>query len=337
MFGEKASHLCWYLRWCGKIFWRKVVPLPWGWGPKKQERLLPDWLMEALSRCLPFRAKVRTWAPPNGTDLGRQQWVVERSDILIPCPGIEPGYPGWEPGILARRLARARGWTLSFHGSLPPVKSAFITEAESVNAGTDFIIRNIAQVGEHRKKWFSWDRSKAEMQSWRERVWMSPPVSRSTVKSRSSHSYEAVLLDFAFLQAYHLVSFSTPDLPGTLPCIHTHIPQPRWISKWRFPWGARLIMVWHSPLTFDPQGALLRMSGVSLVPKDVGVEIPLSSTQTRFCPSLSLPWRLHLGIYKRQTLAIYAVSIVLFISESKQEADSKCLNCSWPIPCHRGY
>ena len=215
--------------------------------PKKQERILSAWLMEALARRRPFRAKVRTWAPPSGTDLLRQQGAVEWSDILIPCPGIEPGYPGWESGIPARRLARARGWMLSFHGSLPPVKSAFITEAESVNAGTDFIIRNIAQVGEHRKKWFSWDRSKAEMQSWRERVWMSPPVSRSTVKSRSSHSYEAVLLDFAFLQVYHLVSFSTPDLPGTLPCIHTHIPQPRWISKWRLPWGARLIMVWHSP------------------------------------------------------------------------------------------
>ena len=48
-------------------------------------------------------------------------------------------------------------------------------------------------------------------------------------------------------------------------------------------------MVLHYPLTFEPQGALLHMSGVSLVPKDGGVEIPLSFTQTRFCPSLSLP------------------------------------------------
>jgi hypothetical protein len=45
---------------------------------------------------------------------------------------------------------------LLFHGSLPPVKNAFITEAETVNAGTKFIIRNIArQVGEHIKKWLS--------------------------------------------------------------------------------------------------------------------------------------------------------------------------------------
>ena len=174
----------------------KVVPHPWGWGPKKQEKIRPAWLMEALARRRPFRARVRTWASPSGSDILRLQGAVEWNDILIPCPGIEPGYPGWESGILARRLARARGWTLLFHGSLPPVKSAFITEAETVNAGTDFIIRNIAQVGEHRKKWFSWDRSKAEMQSWRESVWMSPLVSRSRVKSRASHLYEAVLLDF---------------------------------------------------------------------------------------------------------------------------------------------
>ena len=32
-----------------------------------------------------------------------------------------------------------------FPASLPPVKNAFITEAETVNAGTNFIIRDIAQ------------------------------------------------------------------------------------------------------------------------------------------------------------------------------------------------
>ena len=142
---------------------------------------------------------------------------------------------------------------------------------------------------------------------------------------------------FVSLQAYHLVSFSTPDLPGTLPCVCTYTPQPRRTSKWRFPWGARLIMVWHYPLTFEPQGAFLHMSDVSLGTKHGGVEILLSFTQTKFCPSLSLPWLLHLGIYKRQTLAIYAVYIVLFISESKEEADCKCLNCSHTISWHREY
>ena len=41
--------------------------------------------------------------------LARQQWAVVWSEILIPCPGIEPGWPGWEPEIPAIRPARARG------------------------------------------------------------------------------------------------------------------------------------------------------------------------------------------------------------------------------------
>ena len=43
-----------------------------------------------------------------------------------------------------------------FPGKLPPVKNVFNTEAETVNAGTEFIIRDVAQqpVGEHMEKWF---------------------------------------------------------------------------------------------------------------------------------------------------------------------------------------
>ena len=33
-------------------------------------------------------------------------------------------------------------------------------------------------------------------------------------------------------------------------------------------------MTWRYPLTFDPQGAFLRMCNVSLVPKEGGMEIP---------------------------------------------------------------
>ena len=40
-------------------------------------------------------------------------------------------------------------------------------------------------------------------------------------------------------------------------------PQPRWISKGRFLGRARLIMVWHYTLTFDPQGTFLCMCSVS--------------------------------------------------------------------------
>ena len=32
--------------------------------------------------------------------------------------------------------------------------NSFITEAETINVGTKFIIGDIAQVGEHREKWF---------------------------------------------------------------------------------------------------------------------------------------------------------------------------------------
>ena len=40
-----------------------------------------------------------------------------------------------------------------FPESLPPVKNTFIMVAETVNAGTKFIVRDIAQqqVGEHRE------------------------------------------------------------------------------------------------------------------------------------------------------------------------------------------
>ena len=74
-----------------------------------------------------------------------QQQAVVWSKILISFPGIESGYTGWEPEIPATRPARDRGWKLFFPGSLPPVKNAFITEAETVNAGKKFVIRHIAQ------------------------------------------------------------------------------------------------------------------------------------------------------------------------------------------------
>ena len=55
------------------------------------------------------------------------------------------------------------------------MKNAVITEAETVNAGTKFIIRNIAQQeGEHTKSLFRWHRSKAEIHTRRGRMWASP-------------------------------------------------------------------------------------------------------------------------------------------------------------------
>ena len=50
-----------------------------------------------------------------------------------------------------------------------------------------------------------------------------------------------------------------------------------------------------------------------------------SFTQTRFRPSVFPPWLLSYVIHRRQSLAIYPVSIVNSVSESKQEAGCKFL------------
>ena len=78
-------------------------------------------------------------------------------------------------------------------------------------------------------------------------------------------------------------------------------------------------MAWHYPLAFDPHGALLHMRSVSLVPKEGGAEMPLSFTQTEFallCPchgyDLDYGHDYYLkDVYKRQTLALYHVSVLL--------------------------
>ena len=57
---------------------------------------------------------------------------------------MELGKPGCKPGILATTPARARGQKLFFPRSLPPEKNVFTMEAETVNAGIKFIIRDTA-------------------------------------------------------------------------------------------------------------------------------------------------------------------------------------------------
>ena len=84
-----------------------------------------------------------------------------------------------------------------FPGKLPPVKNVFNTEAETVNAGTEFIIRDVAQqqVGEHMEKWFVQLRQKqGERHTRGERLWVSHLVRWSTVRRQLSHLYRAVLL-----------------------------------------------------------------------------------------------------------------------------------------------
>lgn len=78
-------------------------------------------------------------------------------------------------------------------------------------------------------------------------------------------------------------------------------------------------MAWHYPLTFDPQGTFLLMCSVSLVPKGrSGHPLILYSKQgfAPLCPCITITLR----CFKRQTLAIYPVSVVIAIVESKQEA-----------------
>ena len=53
---------------------------------------------------------------------------------------------------------------------------------------------------------------------------------------------------------------------------------------------------------------------------------PLSFTQTGFYLSLSLPWLFSWGVYKRQRLAIYPVSVITSLLESKWEDDYKFLS-----------
>ena len=52
-------------------------------------------------------------------------------------------------------------------------------------------------------------------------------------------------------------------------------------------------MAWHCSLIFDPQGAFLCMCNSSLVPKEGGMDIPQSFTQTGFCLSFGFPGSSH--------------------------------------------
>ena len=68
------------------------------------------------------------------------------------------------------------------------MNNALITEAETINAGTKFIITDIAQeqVGEYTEKWFVKTEAR-QLAHVERRVWGVPLVKRSTVKRWSSH------------------------------------------------------------------------------------------------------------------------------------------------------
>ena len=50
-----------------------------------------------------------------------------------------------------------------------------------------------------------------------------------------------------------------------------------------------------------------------------------------FSPSLLLPWLLTSDVLRRQSLTLYSVSVI-FILESEQEADCKCLEPTYLLP-----
>ena len=53
-------------------------------------------------------------------------------------------------------------------------------------------------------------------------MWASPLVRRGTVKRQLSLYTGQFCRVFVFLLGNYLVSLPTPDLPGTLPWVHTH-------------------------------------------------------------------------------------------------------------------
>ena len=74
------------------------------------------------------------------------------------------------------------------------MKNALITEAETVNAGTKFIVRDTAELGgEHIETVCLAEIEARQRCTPGERAWASPLVS-STVKRQLSHSYRSVLL-----------------------------------------------------------------------------------------------------------------------------------------------
>ena len=149
-------------------------------------------------------------------------------------------------------------------------------------------------------------------------------VRRSTIKRWLSHLHRPVFLGLCLPK--FLVSFFTSDLSWDSPLVCTH---PSGKMDLEVEASGRLTMAWHCRLTFDPQGAFLAWScskrgwgeGRSLNPLFKQDFVPLCTCHD------------YQSVYKRQTLAIYPLSVVTFISEGKQEADCKCLNWSPLISC----
>ena len=121
-----------------------------------------------------------------------------------------------------------------------------------MNAGTKLIKDRALQVGEHTEK-VCLVEIEARQKCYPEKNSVGIlPVRRSAVKKRLHPLYRTVLLGLC-LSSGQLSSFFFHTWPtlGPSPRVCACTLQPRWILKWRLLGGARLIMTWNYPLTFD--------------------------------------------------------------------------------------
>ena len=111
-----------------------------------------------------------------------------------------------------------------------------------------------------------------------------PPVRKKAVKRRLSQLYRSVLQGLC-LPSGQFSDFFSPHLtyPETLPWVCTY-PSAKMNLKVTSSGRSKTHMSWHYPLTFDPQGAFVRICSVSLVPKEVGSGDPLILYSNRVLP-----------------------------------------------------
>ena len=172
-------------------------------------------------------------------------------------------------------------------------------------------------------------------------MWVSPLVRRSVVKRWLSHLYRAVLPGLC-LSFGQIIWFLLPDLPwDTLLGVHAPLSHSgSWsegfweeqYSSWSgvIPW----ILTHKKPFCACVVPPLSQKRGegdpLILYSNRVLCFFVLTMTIT-LTSAMTITWR---G-YKRQGLAIYPVSVVTSILESKKETDCPCLSWSPPISCLR--
>ena len=93
-----------------------------------------------------------------------------------------------------------------------------------------------------------------------------------------------------------------------------HIPQSRWIPKWKFLRGVRLIMVWNYPLTFAPKESFFAF-----------VVSPFSQKGREWTPLNYLPNRV-LSLFVLAMIITLTPAITITL-RCLQETKTGCLPC----------